>query len=193
MTSSDFEAQEFVSVAFSPANEASHLLLTLTGAPDWTLMLWHWDNMSLIAHTKIDPEGPKKGLSDMSFLSHCSFSPHDPACMIVSGGGLYKYFVMKDKRFTDFHSTMNNKPQEISSKYTCHCWGSDGRLMVGTEEGHIILCHDNGEYQSIVAESPNGVHITCITPFSRGVLVGGSEGEIFIFIQTDDVDVPLKF
>ena len=88
--------------------------------------------------TKIDPIGPKEGE-----IPHISFSPHDEYHIIVTGGGLYKFFSFKtnDKKFIELHSQVNNKQNpKIGDKYTCHTWSSDGRLIVCTADGEVIIC-----------------------------------------------------
>lgn len=45
-------------------------------------------------------------------------------------------------------------------------------------------------------DSPNKgekVHIVSITPWSRGLVLGGKHGEIVIFDKQDDMDAPFKF
>lgn len=75
--------------------------MTLSGGPDWTLTLWLWEKMEPIAMTKIDPLGPKEGE-----CLHISFSPHDEYHVIVTGGGLYKFykFISNERKFIELHS-----------------------------------------------------------------------------------------
>jgi len=61
--------------------------VTLSGGPDWTLILWKWDKMDPVASIKIDPLGPTEGE-----IPHISFSPINENHIIVTGGGLYKFF-----------------------------------------------------------------------------------------------------
>ncbi len=74
---------------------------------------------------------------------------------MVSGGGLYKFLAIKDKKIEEFHSTMNVKAdQGIGSDYSCHCWTSDGLLIVCTRGGEVIMCHENGEFKLLLPDSP---------------------------------------
>ena len=41
-----YQSKEFVSVCFSPKNEKHHLL-TLSGEPDFALILWKWDSSKI--------------------------------------------------------------------------------------------------------------------------------------------------
>ena len=58
-------SKEFVSMSFSEDNQ---LLLTLTGAPDYTVMCWDWSKAKLLSFMA--------NVSANSF-SRCSFSPID--------------------------------------------------------------------------------------------------------------------
>lgn len=144
--------------------------------------------------TKIDPIGPKDGE-----IPHISFSPLDEYHIIVTGGGLYKFFSFKtnDKKFVELHSQINNKSNpRISDKITCHTWSSDSRLIVCTAEGDVIICHESGEFKSVLPDSPNKgekIHIVSVAPWSRGLVLGGKHGEIVIFDKQEDMEAPFKF
>lgn len=73
-----------------------------------------------------------------------------------------------------------------SQHYTAHAWvtwiNNEVRLVVCTDQGEIIVLDANGEYKSLLASSPgDGFWIECIFPFSKGFLIGGDNGIIFIF------------
>ncbi len=104
--------------------------------------------MKVEAHIRINPIGPTTGLASISYC------PHDPSILIVTGGGLYKYFVHKEKTIEEHHSAMNEKQIEVSDTYCCHTWSSDGQLVVCTEMGEIIVCQDNGEFKLCLEDSP---------------------------------------
>lgn len=113
LTASDLESTEFISVAFSPSNEKSHLI-TLSGEPDYTLMFWKWDKLKVQASITVTVGG-----IDSEKL--CStFNPIDPYCVVVTGGGLFKYFKIKDNEIEPDHTQMNKKDDNLSSEFTCH-------------------------------------------------------------------------
>lgn len=144
--------------------------------------------MEPLATTKINPTGPEGGRAQVSF------SPFNESSLIVTGGGLYKFFIYKDKQIKDFHSQMNDaRDPDIGTRYSCHTWSADGRLIVCTRDGEMIICGDNGEFKLCMEDSPRGVDITCITQYARGLVVAGSKGEIFTYEKTDDIDIPFKF
>ena len=186
----DFEAKEFVGCAFqhTPTGEKNYLL-TLTGAPDWTLIMWKWEKSTIEAVQKIDPIGPVNGEAQISF------SPYDPTKIVVTGGGIYKQFLYQDKKFNEHYSAPNVPGQEGSMTFTCHCWSAEGYLVVCTAEGDVIICKDSGEFKLVLEDSPGqGVVINSITAFSRGLVVGGTKGEVFIYTheKTDDINIPFQ-
>ena len=65
LSSTDYSTREFISVAFSPQNEKS-LLITLTGEPDWMLILWMWDKSKCLSFQRV-------GISGNQILYQCSF------------------------------------------------------------------------------------------------------------------------
>ncbi len=56
LTSVDYSSKEFISVAFSTQNEKS-LLVTLTGEPDWMLILWMWDKSKCLSFQQVGITG----------------------------------------------------------------------------------------------------------------------------------------
>jgi cilia- and flagella-associated protein 57 len=67
---------------------------------------------------------------------------------------------------------------------------------VCTADGEVIICQDSGEFKSILQDSPSRaaqkVHIISVVPFSRGLVLGGKDGEIVILDKQDDMDNPFK-
>lgn len=92
---SSYLSKEFVSCAFSPKNE-KHYLLTLTGEPDWLVILWKWDSSKIAALTAIGIQGPQLNPS----IFKCTFNPFDTNSVVVTGTNVYKYYKIKD--FNEF-------------------------------------------------------------------------------------------
>ena len=186
LTANDLNSTDFISVAFSPSNEKEHLI-TLSGEPDWTLMFWNWNKLKMIASISVSVIGPSTGYLQWSF------NPIDPYWVVVTGGGLYKYFKIKDSEIEPDHTQLNKKPDDISSEYSWHWWSNDGRIIVCTSRGEIILWESSGEFNSFIPTSPVGEwNIASISPFARGFIVGGEEGQFFVYEKTEDLDCPYK-
>ena len=54
----DYESKEFLSCAFSTKKELEgNILITLTGEPDWMLMLWDWEKQKVLSKVNIGITG----------------------------------------------------------------------------------------------------------------------------------------
>lgn len=51
-----FECQEFLSCAFAPETEKQHLI-TLSGEPDWCIIVWQWDQLKMLAKCNLNIVG----------------------------------------------------------------------------------------------------------------------------------------
>jgi len=93
---------------------------------------------------------------------------------------------MKDGEFEANHTQVNNKDRDITTRYSCHTWMSDGPLILCTEVGEIIVLDDDGSYMSFVPDSPmNDFKIEAIVSFSRGFIVAGN-GLIYAYEKSED-------
>jgi len=88
---------------------------------------------------------------------------------------------------------MNKKDEGLSSEFTCHCWSNDGRIIVCTSRGEIMLCESTGEFSAFIPSSPvDECNIISICSYTRGFIVGGEDGRFFVFEKTEDLDMPFK-
>lgn len=61
-----------------------------------------------------------------------------------------------------------------------------GFLIIGTEVGEILVCNDDGSFDTLVPDSPmNDFKIEAIVSFSRGFIVAGN-GLIYAYEESDD-------
>jgi len=71
----------------------------------------------------------------------------------------------------------------------------DGRLVVCTEIGEILLLETNGSFLAYIPESPHeeekDFKIEAITAFTRGFIVSG-EDRIYAYEKTEDPNVPYR-
>lgn len=77
-----------------------------------------------------------------------------------------------------YKNSLSKKDQHISSQYTCHCWLSDGKFLVGTDQGDIIYCIQDGDFKQLLHQDPqmDGFYIETIRTYSKGFIVGGEKG-----------------
>ena len=52
----DFQSREFLSACFNPKDE-NRYIVTLTGQPDWQLILWDWEKLKIITKINIGITG----------------------------------------------------------------------------------------------------------------------------------------
>ena len=107
-----------------------------------------------------------------------SFSSIDHNIILVSGKSCYWYFKIQDNTsLKPIHQSMKNKDPHVSNNYTAHLWLGDGRLLVGTDQGEIMLCDTNGECKHLLKECPGeGFNITCMKLYMKGFIIGGDGG-----------------
>jgi hypothetical protein len=75
------------------------------------------------------------------------------------------------------HNQIVKKETYISNNYTCHTWLPDGRLIVCTDQGDIMLLESTGDYKMLLPESPGeGFYIECVITYSKGFIIGGDNG-----------------
>lgn len=187
LVANECESQEYISVAFSPANE-KNFLITLSGEPDYMLIFWQWDKIKVLASIKIGVYGALTGT-----LS-CSFNPYAADNIIVVGNGVFRYYQNKDQsEFHELHIQVNNKDQGLGSAYTAHCWLSDARLIIGSEIGEVMVLESSGEFKYFIESSPlNNFKIECIASYSRGFVCCGENGTMYVFEKTEDMDKPYQ-
>ncbi len=60
-------------------------------------------------------------------------------------------------------------------------------VILGTDQGEILLINANLEYNSTLKDSPGeGYEIEVIVPTSKGFVTGGSNGTIYIFEKPEN-------
>lgn len=86
------------------------------------------------------------------------------------------------------HTQVNSKDRNLSTSYSCHTWMLDtGKLVLGTENGEIMILETTGEYKAYVQDSPLGVKISTIVPYAKGFIIGCDNGEIYVY-ETNNED-----
>lgn len=75
-----------------------------------------------------------------------------------------------------------------SDKYTyrCHTWFDDEKLLVGTEEGQILVIDGKNVVKTFSNVHPNASGILCIEAIDRGFVCAGENGYFSVFERTYD-------
>ena len=168
--------QEFVSLAFSPD---SKLLLAQGGPPDWFLMVWTWEKSKLIASTKTS-------LMPNMEVHDCSFCPTDNSLIAVTGNQIFKQFKLVDVNLKLLPNALNKREPQ---NYLCHSWMSEDRIVVGTDNGELLVI-DSSELKAYIPRSPTDSNsVESIVSFAKGLITGNDNGTISIFERSDDKDL----
>lgn len=197
------QTKEIVSMQFS---EDDQYLLALSGAPDWSLMVFHWQRAKLIASIPAS-------LSQTP-LTKCFFSPLDSSLVSVIGKDCVKFFRLNEKDFrplqdyslskivkqdyalnnnSGFSPSSNSYSYSNSSNFNCTCFtwmrNPDDHLLVGTEEGAIFLFR-SGEFVTILGCSPGISHgIKSLVSLPGGIGIGtihSSQVMIYAYDESKD-------
>eukprot|EP00913_Durusdinium_trenchii_P012567 g11802.t1 len=170
------DAPEFLCVAFSAD---SKYLITQTGRSpsakhDWSLLYWVWDKQRCMASIKVS--NPQNAL-----IRECSFNPTDSSIVCVVGDGILKFMQLKDG-----FKTLPVAPPKLQS-FMCHAWLHDDKMIVGCDNGDLLLFDNAGEFQCVLPTSPGEPRAaTCVIPCSKGFIIGGDDGRIRIYEKSDE-------
>ena len=70
-----------------------------------------------------------------------------------------------------------------------YCYLKDENLVIGTEQGELMLFNNSFELKSILSCSLfDGLGIECLVPYSKGFLAGANNGVVYIFEKKNDMD-----
>lgn len=165
LVSTDYTAKAFVSVDFCQANDK--LLVTL--GDDNRIVVWQYDKQKSVATEVIQLNSPQ------SVIKQISFSNLNPSVILVTGKDVYKYYHLTDmNQLKCNHAGFNRKDDSqtpaISTNFVCHAWMADGKFVVCTDIGQMLLFETSGDFKNIqiTAEKKNPFPINAIMPFIMG-------------------------
>lgn len=139
--------EEIISMAFAPTNEK--FLITLTNEPEQTVVIWLWDKARIYTYS------PFSNNTSNVLGTQVSFSNTDEKSVLITGPSTYKFFrIQETQNLKQTASALTKKEAHISSNYTCHCWLPEGKFLIGTDQGEILLCEPNGELKMDLKEAP---------------------------------------
>ena len=162
----DVQANEFVSMRFSEDNQ---LLLTLTGAPDWTLMCWNWAKAKLVAFLQVSANTP---------VSRCTFSPIDASIACVTGEDCVKFFRIAERDMRPLQETVM-----AGNNFTAHCWlrAPEDHCIAGTDAGDLVLFKSSEYLCHIDCPPGKDFPVVSIISYDGGIIVGSGDGTLFFY------------
>eukprot|EP00304_Pavlova_gyrans_P012532 CAMPEP_0206035036 /NCGR_PEP_ID=MMETSP1466-20131121/1785_1 /ASSEMBLY_ACC=CAM_ASM_001126 /TAXON_ID=44452 /ORGANISM="Pavlova gyrans, Strain CCMP608" /LENGTH=1327 /DNA_ID=CAMNT_0053409369 /DNA_START=150 /DNA_END=4130 /DNA_ORIENTATION=+ len=170
----EVESRDLVGLAFSPDSKT---LLTMGGAPDWTLCVWAWEKAKPpLAHLRVsNPQHAE--------IRQVSFSPYDNTAICVTGNGICKFCRVQDASLKPIPAAMGRREPQV---YTAHAWLADDRVLVGTEAGNLLVV-DSGEFKLELQHSPaDGNAIEAIAAYSKGFLCASDGGVVHAYERTEE-------
>jgi len=195
LTTTDVQSQQYVSLAFSPD---SKYLVSQGARPDWTLLYWAWEKSKVLANIRTSTNVSNE-------VYQVSFNPNDNTQVCVVGNAIFKIYKYHDQNMR-VHPIQKFEPQN----FLCHSWLSEERLLVGTDQGRMLL-FEGGEYKNdfhvgapLTAESSGGERsvtagqsdhsattrsftpVLCIAKYSKGFLCSAGNGIVYMYEKTDE-------
>eukprot|EP01012_Entosiphon_sulcatum_P026619 TRINITY_DN3208_c0_g1_i1.p1 TRINITY_DN3208_c0_g1~~TRINITY_DN3208_c0_g1_i1.p1 ORF type:complete len:1398 (-),score=349.80 TRINITY_DN3208_c0_g1_i1:40-4233(-) len=150
-------------------------IVTTTAPPDVFIYLWQLDKARLL------------GMIEVSFVcTQVSISPWAHWKLCTTGTDTLKIWHFADKQL----KAMDPMPKKKDYKFTCHAWFDDEKIVVGTEEGDVlVLVGENDrmiELKKTLQPMHEGHAIWSICAIGRGFVCGGDGGFFTLFERTYD-------
>lgn len=162
--------REFACMAFSADSKG---LITQGGAPDWTLLHWHWEKGKLGAASK----------QSTAPIFQCSFNPYDSSVVCVTGDGVCRFMRVTDQLLKPLPGAMGKREPQ---GYLCHAWLSEDRVVVATDAGDLLVL-EAGELKAALGSAPaDGAPIDSIAAYSKGFVCGADDGMVYVYEKSED-------
>ena len=121
-----------------------------------------------------------------------SFSNLDSNVVLVTGNQTYKYYIHRDGNLIFQNKQISKKDYNmISQNYTAHCWLPEGKILVGTDQGQILLCDPNGEIKRPISTGSD-FYIEKFLTYSKGFIIVGDKGRMKVFVNTGEPNNPYQ-
>lgn len=152
-------------------------LVTISAPPEPYIHFWQLDKARLLRYTELKTR-----------VSQVTISPWAHWTMCSTGPGALRIWRFQDKELkqTDPVPKRSNKDYH----YSCHAWFDDERIVVGTQEGDVLVV-EGVELKKVIANVHGGpqdapLSIWSIFSVGRGFVCGGDEGAFSVYERTYD-------
>ncbi|KAI9207648.1 WD40-repeat-containing domain protein, partial [Polychytrium aggregatum] len=188
--SSEIESKEYVALAFS---SDAKFIITQTGAPDWMMYFWLWEKGKLMASFRTTQDKPTSNLPPPTgfkdrdaggTINQVSFNPLDSNQICTIGNGVFRLY-----RYQDGGCKQLSFSKFEPRNFTSHAWICDDRLVVGSEDGRLLIFESTGELKIEIVYS-NGTtnapkQIYGIVAYLKGFIVAGEGGFMSVYEKED--------
>mmetsp|Transcript_108172 Transcript_108172/g.186736 ORF Transcript_108172/g.186736 Transcript_108172/m.186736 type:complete len:1368 (-) Transcript_108172:213-4316(-) len=166
--------QPVVAMDFSRDNK---YLVAVTQPPDVFIYLWQLDKARLL------------GMVEVNFsCTRVSISPWAHWKLCTTGTDTLRIWHYADKQLKGMDPLQKKKDY----RFTCHGWFDDEKMVVGTEEGDILILAGENDRPMELKKTLQSVHETAaiwsICAIGRGFVCGGDGGHFTLFERTYDGD-----
>eukprot|EP00906_Rhabdomonas_costata_P011480 RCo016358 len=179
---SHLSRQPVTAMDFSADNK---YLVTVTEPPDGLILMWQLDKARLAARCEFTFK-----------CSRISVSPWFNWKICTTGEDVFRvwHFYASDK-------TLKPSSESILKRrdyhYNCHSWFDSDKLILGTEEGDLLVMVGEGERGMELKKALTAVHdgaaIWAVCVIGRGCICGGDGGYFTLFERSyDDYLQPYK-
>ena len=154
---------------------------------DSKLILWVWDKSRCQAMATLP-------WAQDSLATHASFSVVDQNSIVVTGRNMYRFYRMQENHTLKvIHQTLAKKDPLTSSAYAGHSWLPDGRLLLATEAGDVLLIESSGDFKMALSCSPGHTfRVQGIMTYSKGFILSGDHARFLVYERTEEVKNPFK-
>jgi len=161
------DCKQFTALCFS---SDSKFLVTIGGAPEYTMIYWNWFHAKVVATCKIGYE-----------VKRVSFSPLDNVQIATCGPSLLKLWRLQENALKGFNMVQG---KAATQNFTDHAWAPGERLLVATDNGEVLVV-EQGELRNTVKTRFAGTPINSIINYTSGFIVAGSEGRMSVYEKND--------
>ncbi|CAF1015427.1 unnamed protein product, partial [Adineta ricciae] len=201
------KSSDIVSLLFS---SDSKYLLTQGGAPDHSLIYWSWEKGKVMASIDIKSTTTSQV---PTAVNQVSFNPQDNTQICAIGNGIFKMFRYNE---SILKPSQNLKQEQYNFTCHCWVSderllaGTDQGKLFLIQNGEIlheikldakfesrsVTSQHSGDDRIGIGETnvninlednyANKSEVTCIVPFSRGILVAAGVNKVYMFDRIDD-------
>ena len=147
-------------------------LATVTSPPNPHIYLWQLDKQRLAGMAEVTHR-----------VTQISVSPWAHWELCTTGTSMLKLWRAQGNQLK---ATDPLAGCSTPYKFSCHSWFDSEKLVVGTEEGDILVIENQELKKVMPAVHGPGRGITCICTVSRGFVAGGDEAVLSLFERTYD-------
>ncbi|TPX33526.1 hypothetical protein SmJEL517_g03626 [Synchytrium microbalum] len=128
-------------------------------------------------------------MSDRVGVAEVAFHPKDESVISVVGPGILRLF-----RYSEGQLKPIATPKVDNKLFSCATWTLTPHLIVGSEDGRILVFSTIGElvFEVTNFHGPNAQPkpVTCLLTTAKGIIAGGTGGAVSVYERADESLAP---